>query len=813
MEETAAGSSSNVVTNPPSPEEPKVTIPADAPEVLSAALGSVVKFYSGINLGVCQSVITASDAENTQVVELESNDLSGRTTPSVLAFHKNTRLVGDTAENVMAKEPLSTIALLPMLIRASTKADFEMLKKRFGPLLSFLEAVQDDGTIDITFGGVQWKLEASQILAAYLRRLATFVVDGRNTKNAADAAAQVTLSSGQYCISLPDHSFHPGVKKPCLERIARACRTGAFRWELAKITSQTTAVVAGWMVRNLASVLDLVESQSFHVGFLNIGFSEASIQIVKFTRCDPNVMKDEGSEPSKEQTTFRYNDTLVTFGPSESIDIGAFDFAKDIASLYVKQLRERKISIEWEKAFSPADATKLNRAQRKAVNAVLNSSIKLMKDLSGLPQAHSTYSDEEVDVQIEISREQFENESRAKLSAVLEMVESALKRCIDTAGTSNIDFLGMELVGGGCRIPCVQKGVETLLQNSIASKNVKLLGESVIRRTLDGTAAASFGATYIASGVAPKDLPNVYAARDVENVWTDDSQRELYMQTERSMRQIECDELKRREASNKLEATIMKFENLSRSKEIANASELARITEKYSDWYYENMDNSLTADDYDKKEKELIEETHELCREYYEREQKKKEQMEKELDQKAKENEGREKEDHDFRKLPNSQRLEKAERNKNEGNDMFKAGNWLKAAERYQQALAHLDKMFDESPADAEKKKQLKISLNLNLAMVYAKQDGDEALNKVIQRCNMALSYDENNSKVLYRRGLAYEAQGKYEEALQDLQKCAKSQVAATGSVEHVTSRSIQRIKDRIVIQNKKAKQMYAKMF
>eukprot|EP01057_Protomagalhaensia_wolfi_P005343 Protomagalhaensia_wolfi_Nauph_80__5342@NODE_57_length_4118_cov_94_782790_g44_i1_p3_GENE_NODE_57_length_4118_cov_94_782790_g44_i1NODE_57_length_4118_cov_94_782790_g44_i1_p3_ORF_typecomplete_len280_score70_29TPR_9/PF13371_6/2_4e02TPR_9/PF13371_6/1_9e06TPR_9/PF13371_6/2_9e03TPR_1/PF00515_28/19TPR_1/PF00515_28/1_9e03TPR_1/PF00515_28/1_4e05TPR_2/PF07719_17/0_46TPR_2/PF07719_17/6e06TPR_15/PF13429_6/2_6e03TPR_15/PF13429_6/11TPR_15/PF13429_6/5_6e06TPR_19/PF14559_6/0_00083TPR_19/PF14559_6/3_2e02TPR_16/PF len=279
------------------------------------------------------------------------------------------------------------------------------------------------------------------------------------------------------------------------------------------------------------------------------------------------------------------------------------------------------------------------------------------------------------------------------------------------------------------------------------------------------------------------------------------------------MRNIEEEEVRRMSSSNKLEATLMRMEALSRDTNVANREQLSQLTQEISDWFYDHIDADLSATEYDKMEETLSTKAKTICHEYFEQERVKKEQLEQELERRAKEAEGKEKEDHDFRKLPNSQRLEKAERNKNEGNDMFKAGNHLKAVERYQQALGHLDKMINESPGELEKKKQLRISLNLNIAIVYSKFDDVEALNKVISRCDMALSYDENNSKVLYRRGLAYERKRRFEEALADIQKCAKLQQDTEGAVDAATTKAIARLNEALKKQKEKEKQMYAKMF
>eukprot|EP01054_Gregarina_sp_Poly1_P011035 Gregarina_sp_Poly_1__11034@NODE_882_length_5869_cov_169_457601_g631_i0_p1_GENE_NODE_882_length_5869_cov_169_457601_g631_i0NODE_882_length_5869_cov_169_457601_g631_i0_p1_ORF_typecomplete_len811_score152_20HSP70/PF00012_20/1e12HSP70/PF00012_20/9_1e02TPR_2/PF07719_17/7_5TPR_2/PF07719_17/0_00037TPR_19/PF14559_6/0_74TPR_19/PF14559_6/0_022TPR_15/PF13429_6/7_9e03TPR_15/PF13429_6/1_2e02TPR_15/PF13429_6/1_6e05TPR_9/PF13371_6/5e02TPR_9/PF13371_6/0_00053TPR_16/PF13432_6/6_4e03TPR_16/PF13432_6/0_006TPR_1/PF len=809
--------STEVSTNNPSPTDLTSPPTNGEPEVPS----SNVKFYSGLDLGAFHSVVASSGAESKQIIDLECNDLAGRTTPSYVAFQKNTRLIGDTAESVMGKLPTNTFSLLPLLLGVSSKMDLVNLKSRFGFLVSCFEAMQDDGRLKVSFGGKEWHLAPSQILAVFLRRLAGFAVDGRNSKHLVSSKDAVNLSSGQFCISLPDALFEAEKIETTKKLIARACKTGALRWELTKVASQTTSTITGWIARNLSALPPfLADAEPVYVGFFNLGFSEATCQCVRLTRLETQAVENKHEDAMQDKVEpsidgdmeehLVFNNFRVQFLRPISIALGTIDFVHIVAQLYTQTLSSKNVDLDSANTFS-AEAI-LSRAERKTASAVFSSSIKLLKDLSGLSVAHSTFAAEDVDIQVELSREQFEQAAASHFRALHDIVTSAVEPIVQAEGAARL--LGIEAVGGGSRIPAVQRAIENAVTSLVESKRVALMGDSIVRRTLDGTAAAAVGATFIASGELPTELlPNVLSARDIESVWTSDQQREEYMHIEKAMRQVETDEAQRMEARNKLEAAIMKFKNLSRQADLKNAAELAKVTEGVSDWFYETMDQTVATQEYESREAQFVQKAEELCADYFEAERKQKEAVERELELKAQQMEGKEKEDHDFRKLPNSRRLEKAERNKTEGNDMFNAGNWLKAAERYQQALGHLDKMFDESPTELEKKRQLRISLNLNLAMVYSKQEGDEALGKVIHRCNMALSYDEENTRVLYRRGLAFEKRKNLEEALKDLQKCAKIQKATDGNVDPATTKALTRVKANLTRQEEQAKRMYAKMF
>ena len=119
------------------------------------------------------------------------------------------------------------------------------------------------------------------------------------------------------------------------------------------------------------------------------------------------------------------------------------------------------------------------------------------------------------------------------------------------------------------------------------------------------------------------------------------------------------------------------------------------------------------------------------------------------------------KEDHDDRKLTTAARLIKVEKNKKEGNDLFKDKNYAHAASRYVlfdsllfysfpkqiQALTHCGKFFDLNDEDKKKVDEYRLTLYLNLAQCYIKL---EKFEKAIENANYALKMDENNVKALY---------------------------------------------------------------
>eukprot|EP00743_Colponemidia_sp_Colp-15_P000545 GILK01000612.1.p1 GENE.GILK01000612.1~~GILK01000612.1.p1 ORF type:complete len:487 (-),score=107.14 GILK01000612.1:186-1595(-) len=107
---------------------------------------------------------------------------------------------------------------------------------------------------------------------------------------------------------------------------------------------------------------------------------------------------------------------------------------------------------------------------------------------------------------------------------------------------------------------------------------------------------------------------------------------------------------------------------------------------------------------------------------------------------------------------------------KEEGNTLFKAGNFTRAADKYNEAVDFVD--FVEG--DAEEKKaisSLKLSSHLNLASCYLKT---ENFTQAVDNCTKALKLDATNTKALYRRGVARMHLGLFDESKADLYEAAR---------------------------------------
>ena len=167
---------------------------------------------------------------------------------------------------------------------------------------------------------------------------------------------------------------------------------------------------------------------------------------------------------------------------------------------------------------------------------------------------------------------------------------------------------------------------------------------------------------------------------------------------------------------------------------------------------------------------------------------------------------GEDDEDHDNRKLKKADRMRLVVKNKDEGTELFKGGNYRPAAARYHKALTHAAKFFDLGPEDEKEVTALKTTLYCNLASCYLKL---EQWDQAARNCDEALKLDTNCVKAYFRRATVYEHKKDFEAALADLRKCAE----LNDTEDKLVTKGLERIKKEIAKQKEKEKKMWGKAF
>lgn len=386
---------------------------------------------------------------------------------------------------------------------------------------------------------------------------------------------------------------------------------------------------------------------------------------------------------------------------------------------------------------------------------------KLKKLLSTIGDATVTVENiaQDRDISIKISRDLFEQLCASESDRVTHLVASALVKAeVDTS-----EIASVEIVGGGTRIPFIQAAILKAFGTDLQH------GASLLGRMLDSTSAIAVGAAF------SSDLIGSEPASEQELQLTEDQQTQLdeFIALEQQMRAHDIELAAIADERNAIEAFVYEMRSKTSDKHGAkiDAAQLNPMLEAAEDWIYSEESEFATLAAIQAKRQEIETQIRAICSGYFEAVNADEKAFEAHLEEESKKAEAERAadggdEDHDTRKLKKPERMRLVVKNKEEGNELFRDGNYQHAAMRYVKALSHASKFFDLNESDLEEVTKLKLSLYLNLAQCYLKL---ELWGKAIANCKDALSLDPVNVKAYYRRALAYEKEKSFELAAEDV--------------------------------------------
>jgi len=148
---------------------------------------------------------------------------------------------------------------------------------------------------------------------------------------------------------------------------------------------------------------------------------------------------------------------------------------------------------------------------------------------------------------------------------------------------------------------------------------------------------------------------------------------------------------------------------------------------------------------------------------------------------------------------------EQAEIRKNQGNELFQAGNNYAAQKKYEKGLQFVEKDATFEEDEKETAKQFRITCNGNLALTYIKQN---KFREALESANKVIALDFNNAKGLYRRGLAYVELDQWENAKRDFNR-----VLELDPGNKAAARSKSLLNKKIAKQNAKDKKKFEGLF
>ncbi|CCX05166.1 heat shock protein 70 family [Pyronema domesticum] len=352
----------------------------------------------GVDFGTLKTTISVARRGGVDVIV---NEVSNRSTPSMVAFGPKSRYIGETAKTQEISNLKNTVSNLKRLAGRKFQDPEIEIEKQF-IAADLVEAANGDVGVKVKYRGQDEVFSATQLMAMYL------------TKIKETAAKELKLTVSDIVLSVPAWFTDP-------QRRSLMDATEIAGLKLLRLMNDTTAAALGWSLRtNSNRVLPEAGETPARVAFIDIGHSTYTVSIIAFDKSGMTVLS----------TAFDRH-----FG-GRNIDKALIDhFAGVFQEKY-------KIDIY---------------SNRKAYFRVAVAAEKLKKVLSANTQAPINVENvmNEVDASGMLTREELEE----LIAPLLERVNAPLEQALAEAGLTKDDIEAIELIGGSTRVPSIKERI------------------------------------------------------------------------------------------------------------------------------------------------------------------------------------------------------------------------------------------------------------------------------------------------------------------------------------------------------------------
>ncbi|KAI1272564.1 heat shock protein Hsp88 [Xylaria sp. FL0933] len=357
----------------------------------------------GVDFGTLNTVIAVARNRGVDVI---TNEVSNRATPSLVGFGPRARYIGEPAKTQEISNLKNTVGSLKRLAgRALQDPDVQIEAQYVSAAL-----VDCGGQVgaEVSYQGKKEKFSATQLVAMFL------------SKVKATAAAELKLPVADVVLSVPP--WFTDIQRRSILDAAEIAGLKPLR-----IMNDTTAAALGYGITKLD--LPGPEEKPRRVCFIDIGHSNYSCSIVEFKK----------GELSVKSTAFDRH-------------FGGRDFNLALVNHFQKEFKGKyHIDIASNpKAWARVDAgaEKLKKILSANQQAPLNIE-SLMND---------------IDVNAMVTRQEFE----ALVEPLLNKVTAPLERALADAGITKDDVDFIELVGGSTRVPAIKERIQAFFGKGLS---------------------------------------------------------------------------------------------------------------------------------------------------------------------------------------------------------------------------------------------------------------------------------------------------------------------------------------------------------
>ncbi|KAI0828424.1 heat shock protein Hsp88 [Hypoxylon sp. FL0890] len=349
----------------------------------------------GVDFGTLNTVIAVARNRGVDVI---TNEVSNRATPTLVGFGPKSRYLGEPAKTQEISNLKNTVSSLKRLAGRTINDPDIQIEQQYvsAPLVD----VGGQVGAEVSYLGKKEKFSATQLIAMFLSKIK------QTTQN------ELKLPVSDLVISVP--AWFTDIQRRSLLDAAEIAGL-----KLLRVMNDTTAAALGYGITKLD--LPSAEEKPRRVAFIDIGHADYSVSIVEFKKGE-----------------------LAVKSTAYDRHFGGRDFNLALVNHFHKEFKGKyRIDIT---------------TNPKAMVRVEAAAEKLKKILSANQQAPMNIESlmNDIDVTAMITRQEFE----ALVEPLLNRVTVPLEQALAEAKLSKEDIDVIELVGGSTRVPAIKDRIQ-----------------------------------------------------------------------------------------------------------------------------------------------------------------------------------------------------------------------------------------------------------------------------------------------------------------------------------------------------------------
>ncbi|KAK6525924.1 adenyl-nucleotide exchange factor sse1 [Arthrobotrys megalospora] len=358
----------------------------------------------GVDFGCLNTVIAVARNRGVDVI---TNEVSNRATPSLVGFGPKSRYLGEAAKTQEISNLKNTVGSLKRLAgRSFSDPEIAEIEKQYvtAPLVD----VNGQVGAKVNYLGEQQVFSATALIAMYL------------TKIKATASAELKLPVSDIVISVPSW-FTDAQRRAILD----ASEVAGLK--TLRLMNDTTAAALGYGITKID--LPTAEEKPRRVAFVDIGYSNYTVSIVSFRKGE-----------------------LTVLSTAYDRHFGGRDFDRAIAEHFATEFKEKfKIDV---------------KSNPKAYTRLMAGVEKLKKVLSANAQAPLNIESimNDIDVRGMLKRDELEE----LVKPLLDRATVPLQQALEDAGLKTSDIDVIELIGGCTRVPALKEAISNFFGKALS---------------------------------------------------------------------------------------------------------------------------------------------------------------------------------------------------------------------------------------------------------------------------------------------------------------------------------------------------------